>query len=148
MPYFQFKAAMREGKARPCFATSLLSALDNNEDKAGSEEVFISLTGTAYAAGTDTTVSVLNIFVLAITMFPETQLAAQDEIDRMLGRKRLSNMEDRESLPQITAIVHKVLQWHPAFPLALLHCTTADDEYNGYHIPAGAVVIGNTCHAT
>ena len=24
------------------------------------------------------------------------------------------------------------------------HKSTADDEYNGYHIPAGSIVIGNT----
>ena len=32
---------------------------------------------------------------------------------------------------------------HPAVP----HKVTQDDEYNGYHIPAGALVVGNVWYA-
>ena len=52
----------------------------------------------------------VSTFVLAITLFPETQLAAQEELDRVLGRKRLPEIEDRELLPHITAMVHEVLR--------------------------------------
>ena len=52
----------------------------------------------------------LSTFVLAMTMFPEKQIPAQEELDRVLGRKRLPDFDDRESLPQITAILREVLR--------------------------------------
>lgn len=50
-------------------------------------------------------------FVLAMTMFPETQVAVHAELDRVLGRNRLPEIEDQESLPQITAIINEVLRF-------------------------------------
>ena len=52
----------------------------------------------------------LYTFVLAVTMFPDTQIAAQVELDRVLGRKRLPGIGDRDSLPYITAMVHEILR--------------------------------------
>nr|AAS88582.1 PAH-inducible cytochrome P450 monooxygenase PC-PAH 3 [Phanerodontia chrysosporium] len=145
IPYYQFKQTMREGKAKPCFASTLLSsAAENDKDSLESlDEIFMSLTGTAYVAGSDTTISALNTFVLAMTMFPETQAAAQEELDRVLGRKRLPDFDDRDSMPYLTAMVYELLRWHSVLPLGLPHRTLADDEYNGYFIPAGTVIVGN-----
>ncbi|EKM55857.1 uncharacterized protein PHACADRAFT_184613 [Phanerochaete carnosa HHB-10118-sp] len=91
------------------------------------EEVFLALTGTAF----------------------------------IVGRKCLPNFKDRESLPHITAIIHEVLRcvnviranFHthcdvvgillcPLIPLP--HRNTVNNEYNGYHIPAGTTVICNS----
>ncbi|EKM55871.1 uncharacterized protein PHACADRAFT_256793 [Phanerochaete carnosa HHB-10118-sp] len=143
-PYGQFKESMREGNAKPCFAATLLSSVNNNEDATYLDQIFMSLAGSVYGAGSDTTISTLTTFIQAITMFPETQISACAELDRVLSRKRLPEIEDQDSLPCITAIVHEVLRWHPVVPLAVPHQTIADDEYRGYHIPAGTVVIGNT----
>ncbi|EKM55873.1 uncharacterized protein PHACADRAFT_209385 [Phanerochaete carnosa HHB-10118-sp] len=143
-PYYEFKKTMQEGNAKPCFAATLLSEVENTEDMKDLEEVFISLTGTAFIAGSDTTVTTLYTFFLAMVMFPETQASAHEELDRVIGRKRLPDIEDRDSLPYISAIVQEVLRWHPILPIGLAHRTIADDEYNGYHIPAGTVVIGNS----
>ncbi|EKM54598.1 uncharacterized protein PHACADRAFT_96498 [Phanerochaete carnosa HHB-10118-sp] len=143
MPYGQFKASMRKGHAEPCFTATLLSADETNEDMTRLDEVFMSVTGAAYAGGADTTAAGLATFLLAVTMFPQTQVAAHEELDRVLGRRRLPEIEDRESLPHITAILHEVMRWHPTAPLGIPHRTTTDDDYQGYHIPAGTVIFGN-----
>ena len=43
----------------------------------------------------------------------------------------------------IRALVKEALRWHSVFPIGLPHCTTADDELNGFFIPAGTAVVAN-----
>jgi cytochrome P450 len=48
---------------------------------------------------------------------PESQKLAQQEIDTVVGRKRLPILEDRKGLPYVEAIYKEVLRWRPALPL-------------------------------
>lgn len=43
-------------------------------------------------------------------MFPECQKAAREEIDRVVGKDRLPEFSDRDSMPYITAMAHEVLR--------------------------------------
>ena len=45
------------------------------------------------------TVSSLLCFFLAMSLYPEVQKKAQEEIDRVIGPSRLPNAADREKLP-------------------------------------------------
>ncbi|CCO36214.1 O-methylsterigmatocystin oxidoreductase Short=OMST oxidoreductase [Rhizoctonia solani AG-1 IB] len=56
-------------------------------------------TATLFAAGTDTSVATVIVFVLAMVLHPEVQTKAQAEIDSVLGGTRLPEMADRDSLP-------------------------------------------------
>jgi len=76
-----------------------------------------------------------------MTLFPEVQRKAQEEIDRVVGQGRLPSFEDRENLPYIDAVVKEALRWHPVAPLGLPHVSTEDDIYKGYLIPKGAMLI-------
>src|ERR1700733_3345832 len=90
----------------------------------------------------------MSCFFLAMTLFPEVQLKAQEEIDRIVGTKRLPNVEDRANLPYVDAIVKEVLRWHPVGPIGLPHMTTEDDIFNGYLIPKGALILANIWYAS
>ncbi|KAF7365937.1 Cytochrome p450 [Mycena venus] len=94
------------------------------------------------AAGSDTTVSVLNSFILAMTLYPEIQEKAQAAVDHAVGQGRLPDFND--SIPYLDAVLREVLRWRPVVPLAIPHAVTEDDVYNGYYIPRGAVVLGNS----
>ncbi|GJE96465.1 cytochrome P450 [Phanerochaete sordida] len=142
VPYAQLKADMQEGKAQPCLTTSLLFDCDSDPTPER-DEILMNIAGTAYAAGSDTSVSTLGIFVLAMVLYPEVQSFVQEEIDRVVGRDRLPEISDRGALPRVTALIQEVLRWHQPLPLGLPHRAMVDDEYNGYHIPAGSVVLGN-----
>ena len=61
--------------------------------------------------------SALGTFFLALTLFPESQKRAQDEIDAVIGRQRLPDFEDREDLPYVEAYVRELMRWHPVVPL-------------------------------
>nr|BAL05118.1 cytochrome P450 [Phanerodontia chrysosporium] len=143
VPYQQFKDAWRRGTAQPCFAASLLADSDPY-DASEHEELFINLTGTTYAAGSDTTVAAMGTFMLAMALHPEVQRWVQEELDRVVGRERLPEMADQPALPRVMATVHEVLRWHPPLPLATPHRAMADDVYAGFTIPAGSIVLGNS----
>ncbi|EKM55864.1 uncharacterized protein PHACADRAFT_209375 [Phanerochaete carnosa HHB-10118-sp] len=110
IPYSQLNTSMREGNAEPCLAATLLSRIEDTEDATDFDNVFMSVTGTIYGAGADTTVAALTTFVLVMTMFSVTQLAVHEGLDRVLSRKRLPEMEDRGSLPRITANLYELLR--------------------------------------
>jgi len=75
---------------------------------------------------------------------PDAQHKAQDEIDGLLGGTRLPSMEDEGMLPYVGALVKEVLRWHPVVNLAIPHKVMEDDVYEGYLIPGGSMVIGNS----
>lgn len=56
------------------------------------------------------TVSALGSFFLAMILYPEAQRKAQEELDRVVGRDRLPEFSDEESLPYITAMMKEVLR--------------------------------------
>ncbi|KAG9125249.1 hypothetical protein FRC07_008412 [Ceratobasidium sp. 392] len=96
-----------------------------------------------YGGATDTLVSALLSFVLAMVLFPDVQTKAQQEIDAAIGCDRLPTADDRVHLPYVERMVHEVIRWQPPAPLAVPHVSDQDDEYHGYRIPKGAIVFGN-----
>lgn len=83
-------------------------------------------------------------FFLAMALFPDVQKKAQQEIDAVIGTSRMPDFSDRPSLPYVNALLKEMMRWHIVTPIALPHRVVADDEYNGYLIPGGAMIIANT----
>ena len=71
----------------------------------------ITLLASAQTTGT------LLVFLLAMVLNPEIQAKAQAEIDRVIGKDRLPDFDDRPALPFVDAILRETLRWHPVFPL-------------------------------
>ena len=82
-------------------------------------------------------------FFLAMTIYPEIQKRAQDEIDSVVGRDRLPALQDREDLPYVSAICTELLRWLPVGPLGVPHRSTQDDDYEGFFIPKDSMFIIN-----
>jgi len=95
------------------------------------------------SGGADTTTSTVQTLFLALAMYPEVQKKAQAEIDAVIGPNRLPDFDDRSFLPYINAVIKESMRWNLVVPLALPHMATNDDEYDGYYIPKGTVMIGN-----
>lgn len=76
-----------------------------------------------------------------MAMHPEVQVKAQEELDNYLSLTRLPDLEDRDYLPYCQAIFMEVLRWRPAVPLGLPHRLMVDDQYEEYHLPAGAMIV-------
>ena len=78
-----------------------------------------------YAAGSDTTVSAILIFVLAMARNPGPQAKAHAELDKWLGvaEWKLPSPEDRAELPYIDKLLWEVLRWFPVVPLGASYQT-------------------------
>lgn len=85
----------------------------------------------------------MTLFFLAMTVYPEVQVKAREEVDRVVGSHRLPTLDDRASLPYVEAVVKECFRWHPIAPMGLPHVTTKDDIFQGYLIPKGAMMIPN-----
>ncbi|KAI0340899.1 CyP450 monooxygenase [Trametopsis cervina] len=102
--------------------------------------------GIAYAAGSDTTLSLLETFFCMMAALPEVQKKAQHELDDIVGRERLPSYEDRNSLPYIQAVILECVRWLPVIPLGSPYRVTQDDHYGGYFLPEGTEIIPvSTC---
>ncbi|THU90783.1 cytochrome P450 [Dendrothele bispora CBS 962.96] len=144
LPMKFVKESMAQGTAKSSIASRLLSSMDEDDPKAPQEErVLRNVLATIYVAGGDTTVAVIENFILAVVQNPEILKKGQKAVDDAIGTDRLPDFGDQKSIPYVDALMKEVLRWRPITPLAAPHCVMADDEYRGYHIPAGSTVIGN-----
>ena len=91
---------------------------------------------------------------------PETQKKAQEEIDRVVGKRRLPDFSDRELLPMVECVMQETFRLYHPIPLGALsrmstldspligtlgvpHRSREDDVYNGMFIPKGSRVHAN-----
>ncbi|KAI0655715.1 cytochrome P450 [Cubamyces menziesii] len=148
-PYNMVKNAMASGNARPCFTTSLLEEMYARNGMTLEEEDDIKgAAGVIYAGSSPSTVTVLTTFFLAMVLHPEAFKRAQEELDTVVGRSRLPDFGDRDSLPYLECLLREVYRWHCPVPLAIPHNLTEDDEYRGYRIQADTMIIPNLWNMT
>jgi len=142
VPWQIVKDEMRAGTAPPSVSASMLEKISSEKDPE-EEEISKNCAGIAFGGGADTTTSALHSFIMAMVLYPEVQKKAQAELDAVVGPNRLPEFADRSSLPYIQALIKEALRWQMVTPCAVPHLTSEDDEYKGYFIPKGAVVVGN-----
>lgn len=152
LPFAEFQEKVTRGTARPSVLSSILSRYRDESIPEGAntlksesmEEVAKGSISTAYAGGADTSVVSIQTLFLAMANYPHVQKMAQAELDAVVGQDRLPTFSDIKSLPYISAIIKELLRWHTIAPLAVPHRSTEDDEYEGYFIPKGTIVIPNS----
>ncbi|KAL5497934.1 hypothetical protein ACEPAH_2865 [Sanghuangporus vaninii] len=142
-PYNKAKAKLADGTAEPSMMSKLLEMYTDSDGKVTNETVIMKAVAISYAAGGDTTVSVMLTFLLAMVLYPEAIRKGQEELDRVIGKNNLPTFEDRAKLPYIEAICNECLRWQTVTPIAVPHLAEKDDVINGYFIPAGTTVYGN-----
>lgn len=95
------------------------------------------------------TAATLMLFVLYLMQNQRVQRAAQQEIDRVVGKNRLPTWGDIPNLPYANLILQETYRMNPLSPLGIPHASVADDVYNGMFIPKGTIVYPNVwamCH--
>ncbi|EIW56941.1 cytochrome P450 [Trametes versicolor FP-101664 SS1] len=143
-PFEMVQRALRAGTAAPSFTATLLEeSAAAGTLTAEQEEDIKGAAGVIYAAGTDTTVTSMKTFILAMVLHPDVYRKAQAEVDKVIGSDRLPDYEDRENMPYLDAILKEMFRWNAPVPLGVPHRVQADDVYRGCHIPEGAMIIPN-----
>ncbi|KAL0958419.1 hypothetical protein HGRIS_000559 [Hohenbuehelia grisea] len=142
-PYDAAKKDYLAGIDTASFVSYRLRSIEGKEQEADWENIIKFAAGSMYAAGSDTTVSLLGTFLLAMLENPDVQLKAQHELDGVLGNGRLPDFDDQDSLPYVTAIIKESMRWKNVTPIGVAHLVIADDAYRGYHIPKDSTIIAN-----
>ncbi|KAG8694708.1 hypothetical protein FRC09_009670 [Ceratobasidium sp. 395] len=172
-PFERVRGEMRTNTARPSFVSNLLSAKGGPDGASETDQDLIKWTAAAlFVGGGDTTVAVINTFMLMMAAYPEVQRAAQAEIAKVIGARtiqenskansrppaaidasteqgsipvpaRLPRFEDRAQLPYLEAVFKEVMRFNPPLSMGLPHVFTEEETYRGYVFPAGTVVRAN-----
>ncbi|XP_016404253.1 cytochrome P450, family 2, subfamily V, polypeptide 1 isoform X2 [Sinocyclocheilus rhinocerous] len=96
-----------------------------------------------FVAGTETTSTTLLWAFVYMMKYPEIQEKVQQEIDKVVGRSRRPNIDDRPSMPYTDAVIHEVQRMGNVVPLSVPRVTNEDSILEGYHIPKGTQIIPN-----
>ncbi|KAF7360055.1 Cytochrome P450 [Mycena venus] len=117
---------------RLSFVSELLSMPRNTNDseEAAYQDLVTWTAGSMYGAGSEITNSTIINFILAMTLYPEVQRRAQDELYKFLP-DRLPTIADRESTLYLNTPVKETLRWHPSVPLSLPRRSSEEFNYKG-----------------
>ncbi|KAG1854759.1 cytochrome P450 [Suillus tomentosus] len=139
-PYEFVKDQMAAGIAPKSFTSDLLQGRILSAE----EEHIVKWSALSlYSGGSDTPIPSIYSFFLAMTLFPDVQKKAQDEIDAVVGSDRLPSFADRDSLPYIEALTKEIQRWNVVGAAGFPHRMTEDNIYNGYYIPKGSLILAN-----
>ncbi|KAF7800073.1 hypothetical protein EIP86_011316 [Pleurotus ostreatoroseus] len=116
VPWEYLKARMANGTNLPNYSSGLLENERYEDDK---DDIIKWSASSLYSGGSDTTVPTVRCFWFAMTLYPEVQRKAQEELDRVVGTDRLPTFADRENLPYLEALVTEVHRWNPVAPMAI-----------------------------
>jgi cytochrome P450 len=109
------------------------------------EKDFCNVPSSLFGAGSDTTASTMCSAILAFVTHPEVLVVAHAEMDAVIGTNRTPTFDDEMQLPYIRALAKEVLRWRPVAVLGgTPHASTEDDIYQGWRIPAGTTILGNS----
>ncbi|KAG0697279.1 cytochrome P450 [Suillus ampliporus] len=124
----------------PSFAKYML---ENPQSYGFTETEIAFLAGGLLLAGSHSAAVAICTVLMAAAMFPEEQAKVHDELDAVIGRNRVPNFADENSLPRFRAFIAECYRWRPTAPEGIAHRTTKDVIWENYCIPAGTTVVGN-----
>ncbi|KAF9263362.1 cytochrome P450 [Marasmius fiardii PR-910] len=99
--------------------------------------------GTILEAGSDTTASTMQSFILFMVAHPYVLRTLREEIDRVVGDSRMPSYEDEGNLPYLVACIKETLRRRPPTIMGIPHSSDEEDYYDDYLIPKNSVVVGN-----
>ncbi|GJJ12687.1 hypothetical protein Clacol_006931 [Clathrus columnatus] len=138
--YKQVQKRLESGAVIPSVTSSLIQN-PVHKDLTMQERAW--LAGTLYGAGSETTSKQMLWFILSMALNPNIQARAQSQIDNIVGRERLPNLDDFDKLPYVRALIKELLRWRGVGPFGIPHAVSENDIYEGYSIPKGTDIIVN-----
>ncbi|KAL1744100.1 cytochrome P450 [Schizophyllum fasciatum] len=141
-PFEEVKCRMADGTAMPSMVCSALSEANSAEE----EKDIQATAAVLYSAGMDTTMFTMHFFFRTLLDHPEVQSRAAAEMDAVLLPGKLPGLDDVSCLPYTTAVVHETFRFRPIAPqqgFPRMYTGERPDEYNGYTIPTGSMIVQN-----
>lgn len=96
-----------------------------------------------FLAGSETSSTFLLWSTILLIRNPEVQTKIQAELDKVVGKDRLPNIQDQINTPFTLAFIDEVHRFASHVPLGVQHWTNEDIDLDGFTIPANSMVIPN-----
>ncbi|KAJ0547407.1 putative flavone synthase I [Helianthus annuus] len=95
-----------------------------------------------FTAATETTAVTMEWTLVELINNPKVIEKARQEIDAVIGNKRLVEESDTPNLPYIQAIIKEVFRLHPPIPM-VIRKSNENVTIKGYDIPVGSILFVN-----
>lgn len=129
----------RTGELKHDLLDMLLAAQDEESQRQFSKsELMAEMSGIMFA-GHETTATTLTWAMLLLCQNPAVLAKLQAEVDQVLTGRSAATIEDTQQLEYTKMVIQETLRLYPAAYL-VTRLAVADDEVEGYHIPAGKQV--------
>ncbi|XP_033749031.1 cytochrome P450 1A1-like [Pecten maximus] len=96
-----------------------------------------------FLGGLDTSRFTIQWVILYMADNQHVQRKVQEELDRVVGRDRLPEVDDRPYLPYTEATLYEVMRIASVVPLGMPHTAMVDSSVGGYTIPEGTMIFIN-----
>nr|KAG5708870.1 hypothetical protein BaRGS_009279 [Batillaria attramentaria] len=96
-----------------------------------------------FAAGTETTTTSIRWTIVYFLHHPDVQEKCYQEVLKVVGTGRQPDIRDKPEMTYLQATIMEVLRIANVVPLSVLHATSGDVTFSGYHIPEGSYVVVN-----
>lgn len=94
-----------------------------------------------FQAGTETTSNTLSFALMYMIHNRHVYEKTQAELDAVIGRKRFPNLQDRNHLPYVEAVLSEIQRVSNVAPLGIAHRCTDDVKFFEYIIPKDTVML-------
>ncbi|CAL4922827.1 unnamed protein product [Urochloa decumbens] len=141
-------AAERARQGRQDFVDRLRASMEAGADDDSGETITeVNIKGLIFdmfTAGTDTSSIIVEWAMAELLQNPSVMARAQEELDAVVGRRRLLEESDLPNLPYLQAVCKEAMRLHPSTPLSLPHFSfDACDDAAGYRVPANTRLLIN-----
>ncbi|CAI0450800.1 unnamed protein product [Linum tenue] len=108
---------------------------EEEEERFGGQDMF--------AAGTDTSYTVLEWAMTELLRHPKTMERLRDEARRVGKGEAEINEDDLDEMLYLKAVMKETLRMYPPIPLLVPRKPSRSVEIEGYHVPAGTMTMVN-----
>ena len=113
------------------------------EDRASilSDDYLLNSMRDMFVAGYETTSTTLRWAIAYLVHHPEYQTEIQNKLDEVVGKDRMSSLDDLSNLPLVQAMIMETQRLGNVGETTLPHYTLKDTSLAGYRVPKDTVVV-------